>query len=89
MTSNLLSLTSAAIVLLIGVGMALGQGPSSQVGQAVPDKHPDTNYCQRLQQEIQSKKHGFLAGNVTYYICLLYTSPSPRDATLSRMPSSA
>ena len=24
-----------------------------------------------------------------YYACLLYTSPSPRDATLSRMPSSA
>ena len=22
-------------------------------------------------------------------LCLLYTSPSPRDATLSRMPSSA
>ena len=27
-------------------------------------------------------------GNL-YKICLLYTSPSPRDATLSRMPSSA
>ena len=24
-----------------------------------------------------------------YQLCLLYTSPSPRDATLSRMPSSA
>ena len=24
-----------------------------------------------------------------YWTCLLYTSPSPRDATLSRMPSSA
>ena len=24
-----------------------------------------------------------------YAVCLLYTSPSPRDATLSRMPSSA
>ena len=24
-----------------------------------------------------------------YMACLLYTSPSPRDATLSRMPSSA
>ena len=24
-----------------------------------------------------------------YVTCLLYTSPSPRDATLSRMPSSA
>ena len=27
--------------------------------------------------------------NVGHNICLLYTSPSPRDATLSRMPSSA
>ena len=26
---------------------------------------------------------------VKYKDCLLYTSPSPRDATLSRMPSSA
>ena len=26
---------------------------------------------------------------VLYKVCLLYTSPSPRDATLSRMPSSA
>ena len=27
--------------------------------------------------------------NCNIYTCLLYTSPSPRDATLSRMPSSA
>ena len=31
--------------------------------------------------------HGI--GNAIIYCCLLYTSPSPRDATLSRMPSSA
>ena len=30
---------------------------------------------------------GFKMG--LFNICLLYTSPSPRDATLSRMPSSA
>ena len=30
-----------------------------------------------------------LVGDVDYKPCLLYTSPSPRDATLSRMPSSA
>ena len=30
----------------------------------------------------------YLANGVTN-VCLLYTSPSPRDATLSRMPSSA
>ena len=29
------------------------------------------------------------AGATLQSICLLYTSPSPRDATLSRMPSSA
>ena len=28
-------------------------------------------------------------GGIDYNDCLLYTSPSPRDATLSRMPSSA
>ena len=28
-------------------------------------------------------------GITTRSVCLLYTSPSPRDATLSRMPSSA
>ena len=32
---------------------------------------------------------GFTAEDHTTYSCLLYTSPSPRDATLSRMPSSA
>ena len=36
----------------------------------------------------------FISGNnnnedIRYTTCLLYTSPSPRDATLSRMPSSA
>ena len=29
------------------------------------------------------------AGSCWYYLCLLYTSPSPRDGLLSRMPSSA
>ena len=29
------------------------------------------------------------SGNLTSPSCLLYTSPSPRDATLPRMPSSA
>ena len=32
---------------------------------------------------------GSLVHNTQIMICLLYTSPSPRDATLSRMPSSA
>ena len=31
----------------------------------------------------------FFDDGARVYVCLLYTSPSPRDATLSRMPSSA
>ena len=31
----------------------------------------------------------FIGGVVSPYGCLLYTSPSPRDSTSSRMPSSA
>ena len=30
-----------------------------------------------------------IAGTSVYEICLLYTSPSPRDLSTSRMPSSA
>ena len=32
---------------------------------------------------------GMTMSKVDHYICLLYTSPSPRDRTRSRMPSSA
>ena len=38
----------------------------------------------------RSTKHGdFRYNNDRYTICLLYTSPSPRDKRQSRMPSSA
>ena len=38
----------------------------------------------------QTREHILLARQVGVpYICLLYTSPSPRDGLLSRMPSSA
>ena len=35
------------------------------------------------------KRHGFSRGPMSHGSCLLYTSPSPRDTILSRMPSSA
>ena len=41
-----------------------------------------------LQYEAKEKKGNYTLQK-TYFTCLLYTSPSPRDATLSRMPSSA
>ena len=38
----------------------------------------------KIYQPVVPKSHGALL-----WICLLYTSPSPRDRSLSRMPSSA
>ena len=45
----------------------------------------------RILQEIGLKKHENVLeiGAGSGYICLLYTSPSPRDVEESRMPSSA
>ena len=40
-------------------------------------------------QKAKSDKHSDLYTDEDPKGCLLYTSPSPRDATLSRMPSSA
>ena len=37
----------------------------------------------------EPKSRRFIVANTLLKGCLLYTSPSPRDATLSRMPSSA
>ena len=46
-----------------------------------------------LQKAIGTNVADFLKGKLPdeadSWVCLLYTSPSPRDATLSRMPSSA
>ena len=53
----------------------------------------DGNYVKvagRLADELKSSNnHGVVWANQFDNTCLLYTSPSPRDATLSRMPSSA
>ena len=43
--------------------------------------------CDRWSNALQ--KLGVKQGDRVAYICLLYTSPSPRDRSLSRMPSSA
>jgi len=39
--------------------------------------------------EVKFLAHYALLGNYDFMACLLYTSPSPRDRTRSRMPSSA
>ena len=64
----------SGIFTFIYIQKCLGSGPNELYFQ------DGTFYC--TDQEAGS----CLAA---YGLCLLYTSPSPRDATLSRMPSSA
>ena len=50
------------------------------------------NYIQNLSQPLHPIQKEIIAYNETLgdvKSCLLYTSPSPRDGLLSRMPSSA
>ena len=65
----------------------------------------DNNFTTKVKQPFQEDLLGYVLGaldadqqeavqklideNPQLEDCLLYTSPSPRDATLSRMPSSA
>ena len=51
-------------------------------------KRVDAEYLQRQFDYVSSLQPDFVCFTGDF-ICLLYTSPSPRDATLSRMPSSA
>ena len=44
---------------------------------------------QTKQRSLEDDDVDFVIISILNKICLLYTSPSPRDATLSRMPSSA
>ena len=53
----------------------------------------DTNFLSTiLTLNVNGKPQNVLPREVKYHIisdCLLYTSPSPRDGSISRMPSSA
>ena len=50
----------------------------------VEDKKTEATVREIIERVKKEKDKGLL-----YYTCLLYTSPSPRDRTRSRMPSSA
>ena len=90
----------ALLVSLIG-WMPAGMEASTMNSIWVVEKIRTTNYRPTLKEGLFDFNLGFLLTTVlaimfliigtftVYGSCLLYTSPSPRDATLSRMPSSA
>ena len=76
---SLASITSASERVLKGLAviwclsfLAAGLSEANQ-------KPPFTDYCQKLEQEIQGRKHGFLAGNVCYYVGGFHASWHPME----------
>ena len=63
-----------------GDGAGVGSGGRDVTGDGAPDLVIGAHW---------EATNGTQAGAAYLWTCLLYTSPSPRDATLSRMPSSA
>ena len=82
------SLSSAIFAKVVSIELANDSSLSGELVKTGPNevfidlgfdiiKVPSSSIVQMADQEAKKT------------ICLLYTSPSPRDATLSRMPSSA
>ena len=65
-----------------GTGKTAGRGHKGQKSRTGGNVRPGFEGGQ-MPLQMRLPKFGFSSS------CLLYTSPSPRDATLSRMPSSA
>ena len=67
----------SAFLILVVTACAQSQNAENEtVNNTEPSEQTDNGYLRKT-------------GIDTLQTCLLYTSPSPRDATLSRMPSSA
>ena len=74
------------VLTMDDANLAAVQGLAREAGnRATATVRPMLSYSQRFSEtEVPDPYYGGEAG-----FCLLYTSPSPRDGLLSRMPSSA
>ena len=88
---------SAVVKIQIPAGQA---SPAPPVGTALgPHGVAIMDFCKAYNAQTEDKRGQVIPVEISIIedrsftfitkTCLLYTSPSPRDATLSRMPSSA
>ena len=80
--SGLLQVSAISILAVIAVGC----GPTAGSNANFED---DPDFVRGKNRLARKDIAGSILSFEKAIACLLYTSPSPRDATLSRMPSSA
>ena len=80
--AKILSPQKTVILPDINAGCSLEESCPANQFEAFKKKYPDHIVLSYINCSAEIKA-------LSDIICLLYTSPSPRDATLSRMPSSA
>ena len=73
----------------LSVGVVTKVGASDDAGRTVLAELEGEGISTRWVAHSKSQATGYSVILVSYEGCLLYTSPSPRDRTRSRMPSSA
>ena len=80
------------VITGLGVVSCLGNN-QEEVHQSLLNSKSGVSFAEEYKEHnLKSHVHGKPNIKLEDHIdrnCLLYTSPSPRDATLSRMPSSA
>ena len=77
------------IIISISVLIILPLGSYFLVKDVKLDTRETDQDTKFKEEKIKQWKRIEVLGDYRFYICLLYTSPSPRDLSTSRMPSSA
>ena len=86
--------SAAAVIILIIIAVNVIGGNKTEIGKSTVKREKLENTVS-VQTEYYTDELGWveapsdLEEGMKAFSCLLYTSPSPRDGLLSRMPSSA
>eukprot|EP00831_Metopus_contortus_P017911 TRINITY_DN17604_c0_g1_i1.p1 TRINITY_DN17604_c0_g1~~TRINITY_DN17604_c0_g1_i1.p1 ORF type:complete len:194 (-),score=37.61 TRINITY_DN17604_c0_g1_i1:130-711(-) len=78
-----------AIYFGLGLYLSLQQGTYNDCSDLLPNKEILYNCCRKIKDCFNNTVGSHSAEIEESKTCLLYTSPSPRDLSTSRMPSSA
>ena len=91
LTSELQSKLEPHIIPPAGATDLLPDADAQEIVPIPPMPYPEFDWSQAQPAQLQHGQFGSTEAQIGEAVipCLLYTSPSPRDATLSRMPSSA